>query len=143
MLKPRLLLALCTLLAALSAQARDTEYKLPIDDVLNGSEKAKFADAKFYFGTRETPAVDQKLGEFVTNRKTNSFVKGDTEACKWAMASALIQLAKRAQELGGDAVVNVRSFYAKNEFSSETEYECHAGAMIAGVALKGEIVKLK
>jgi hypothetical protein len=30
----------------------------------------------------------------------------------------------------------------KNEVSSETQYECHAGAVMAGVALIGEVVSL-
>lgn len=141
--KTKFLLIACTAFAAMSAHARDTEYKLPIDDVVNGPEQAKFAGVKFYFGKHKTPAVGQQLGEFVTNKKTNAFGKADEDACKWAMASALIQFAEKAKSLGGDAVVNVRSYYKKDEFSSGTEYECHAGAMVAGVALKGEIVKLK
>jgi hypothetical protein len=27
-------------------------------------------------------------------------------------------------------------------FSSQTEFECHAGALMAGVALKGDFVKI-
>ena len=34
------------------------------------------------------------------------------------------------------------SYYKKNTVSSETEYECHAGAVIAGVALIGDVVTL-
>jgi hypothetical protein len=30
----------------------------------------------------------------------------------------------------------------KNTMSSTTEFECHAGAVIAGVALKGDFVKV-
>ena len=33
------------------------------------------------------------------------------------------------------------SYYKKNPYTSETQYECHAGNLIAGVALKGDIVK--
>jgi hypothetical protein len=51
-------------------------------------------------------------------------------------------LAGRARTEGGNAVINIVSYYKKNVFSSATEYECHAGAIIAGVALKGTVVKL-
>jgi uncharacterized protein YbjQ (UPF0145 family) len=59
------------------------------------------------------------------------------------MLSALIELRANALEQGGNAVVNIVSYYKKVPFSSPTEYECHAGAFVAGVALKGTIVKLK
>jgi hypothetical protein len=39
-------------------------------------------------------------------------------------------------------VVNIVSFYKKDVMSSPTEFECHAGAVIAGVALRGEFVKI-
>ena len=53
--------------------------------------------------------------------------------------SAMMQLEKRAKELGANAVVNIVSFYQKNVVLSATEFECHAGA----VALKGDFVKIE
>jgi uncharacterized protein YbjQ (UPF0145 family) len=141
--KTKFLLIVCAALTAMSAHARDTEYKLPIDAVLNGPDQDKFAGVKFFFGKQKAPAVGQQLGEFVTNKKTGALGRTDEDACKRVMASALIQFAEKAKSLGGDAVVNLRSYYKKDEFSSETEYECHAGATVAGVALKGDVVKLK
>ena len=35
---------------------------------------------------------------------------------------------------GGNAVVNIESFYDRNARASTSEYECHAGALMAGVA---------
>jgi uncharacterized protein YbjQ (UPF0145 family) len=55
----------------------------------------------------------------------------------------MLRLQQRAKELGADAVVNIVSNYKNEEMSSETEFECHDGAMMSGVALKGEFVKLK
>ena len=57
--------------------------------------------------------------------------------------SAMMQLEKRAKELGANAVVNIVSYYQKNVVSSATEFECHAGAVIAGVALNGDFVKVE
>lgn len=128
-----------------AAQARDTEYKLAISEVMQNPEfKAKLgSDIAFRFGEGKMPAGAQPLGEFVTNRKTNSVGKPDEEACRWAMLSALIELRERAQKQGGNAVVNIVSYYKKITYSSPTTYECHAGGILAGVALKGVVVKLK
>jgi len=39
-------------------------------------------------------------------------------------------------------VVKIKSVYRGADLSSETEYECGAGALMGGVALQGEVVKL-
>jgi uncharacterized protein YbjQ (UPF0145 family) len=78
----------------------------------------------------------------MSNRKTNAFGKSDEKACNWAFLSAMVALEKRAQQLGANAVVNIVSYYDRIVMSSPTEFECHAGAIIAGVVLKGDFVKL-
>lgn len=139
------LLAAGLLVAAAAAQARDTVYKLKIDEVLRNPEsKAKLGDdVALYFGDRKPTNVAQNFGDHVTNNKTNSFGKPDEEACRWAMLSALLELQERAHQQGGNAVINIVSYYKKTTYSSQTEYDCHAGALLAGVALKGTVVKLK
>ena len=54
----------------------------------------------------------------------------------------MLSLRERALQLGGDAVVNVTSNYRNTAFTSETEYMCGAGNVLAGVTLKGDVVKL-
>ena len=129
--------------AATPAAARDSRYELKIADVMADPRYAENVPAgvKFYFAGQAAPA-GQNLGEFVTNRKTNSFGKQDEEACTWAMISALKELGERAQAEGGNAVVGIVSYYKKKVFSSETLFECHAGAIVAGVALKGSVVRV-
>jgi hypothetical protein len=39
--------------------------------------------------------------------------------------------------------IDIKSNYKSREFSSPTEFQCGAGALIAGVALKGIVVKVK
>ncbi|MET3433664.1 uncharacterized protein YbjQ (UPF0145 family) [Herbaspirillum seropedicae] len=130
--------------AALPAQARDTKHLLPLDSASSMKDKEGVLDGsvKFYFAGQPHPAVLEKISTDVTNMKTNAFGKSDEEACKWAFLSGLVQLHKKAKELGGNGVVNIVSYYKKNEMASSTEFECHAGATMAGVALKGDIVKL-
>jgi hypothetical protein len=86
--------------------------------------------------------VAKAIGEWGTNKKTNAFGKSDKAACEWVFLSAILTMQERARSEGGDAIINIRSNYKNIETSSETEYMCGAGAVIAGVAFKGEVVKL-
>jgi uncharacterized protein YbjQ (UPF0145 family) len=97
---------------------------------------------KFYFGDQPTRQVLTNLGSDVSNRKTNAFGKSDEKARNCALLSAMVALQTRAQQLGANAVINIVSYYNKRVMSSVTEFECHAGAIIAGVALKGDFVKI-
>ena len=130
---------------ALPAQARDTKLLLPLTEAMNANDaKARLGDTvKFYFGNQPTPAVLERLGTDKTSQKTNSFAKSPETACDWAFLSAMLSLKKRATELGANAVINIVSNYKNQEMSSDTQYECHDGAIMSGVALKGEFVKLK
>ena len=144
----RIALAACALaLVSITNQAyaRDTTLHLPIQDVLNSPDFQQKVgnDVKFYFGSQPAPKTLKSFGDFDTNKKTNAFGKSDDVACRWAMLSALIQLKERAVSEAANSVVNVVSYYKKNVFSSPAEYECHAGAVMAGVALKGTFVKTK
>jgi uncharacterized protein YbjQ (UPF0145 family) len=126
------------------AQARDDKLMFPIATALEAKDAKEKLDGsvKFYFGDQQTPKILTKLGTDVTNQKTNAVGKSDERACNWVFLSAMIQLDKRAKQLGANAVVNIVSYYQKNVMSSPTEFECHAGAIIAGVALRGEFVKI-
>ena len=132
------------LATASSIHGRDTKYLLPIKTALAIKDAQEKLDGsiKFFFGNQPTPTILAKLGTDVSNRKTNAFGKSDEKACNWAFLSAMVALEKRAQQLGANAVVNIVSYYKKDVMSSATEFECHAGALIAGVALKGEFVKI-
>jgi uncharacterized protein YbjQ (UPF0145 family) len=140
----RLILVAGVLATVHPVQARDTKYLLPVKAALEVKDAEEKLDGsiKFYFGNQETPKIASKLGTDVSNRKTNAVGKSDEKACNWAFLSAMIALEKRAKQLGANAVVNIVSYYKKDVMSSATEFECHAGAVIAGVALKGDFVKV-
>ncbi|RKH14862.1 excinuclease ATPase subunit [Corallococcus sp. CA053C] len=133
-------LLLLALTAASPALARDTVVKVKLADVLALPEAKEKLDGtvKFYLDGQKTPAVKKTLGNEVTNKKTNAVGKSDEFACKWAALSALITLQEGAKKNGANAVVNLVSYYKKVESKSATEIECHAGTMVAGVALKGD-----
>lgn len=128
---------------AAPAQAADRKVMLPIADALaTGDAEGRLGDSvKFYFGKQPGPRGAKRVAVDQTSQKTNAFGKSDVTACNWVFLSAMRQLEKRAHELGADAVINIVSNYRNIEFSSETEFECHAGAIMAGVALKAEFVK--
>jgi hypothetical protein len=140
----KLLLAALAAAACAPAMARDTVYRLPLAEVLQMPEAQGKLDGsvKFYLAGQATPRVVEKKGEGMTNKKTNGVGKDDTFGCKWAALSALIALQEQARGLGANAVVDLVSYYKKNTFTSPTEYECHAGAVIIGVTLKGNYAKV-
>ena len=140
-----LIAATALLAVASTAQARDTRVELPLGELL-GSQAAKDAgidgSVRFYLAGQKVNVLD-RLGEDVTNKKTNAANKSDEEACRWVALSAIKALQDGAKSRGANAVVDVVSYYKKNEFKSATNYECYAGTILAGVALKGTYAKVK
>lgn len=145
----RKLIAMMVIASAVSgvADARNDKLTFPINGALNHpkAQGVLMQDIALYFGNQATPTVldANRTLEVTTSRKTNAFGKSDEAACQWAMLSALIALQERAVKEGANAVINIKSNLEHNEYSSETEFQCGAGAIMAGVALKGRIVKLQ
>jgi uncharacterized protein YbjQ (UPF0145 family) len=141
--KVAILSILMTLIAG-TASARNTIHQFSIAEFMeNSSHSSRLQGVGFYFGDQPHPAVSQSFGEYRTNKKTNAFNKDDKEACEWVFLSALLSLYERAQSLGANAVVNIRSNYKNNVVSSATEYTCGAGGLMAGVALIGDFVVIE
>lgn len=140
-----LIAATALLAVASTANARETRVELPLHDLINSPEaKAAGIDGSVrFFLAGEKVNVQQRLGEDVTNKKTNAANKSDAEACNWVALSALKALQDGAKSRGANAVVDVVSYYKKNEFKSTTNFECYAGAILAGVALKGTYATVK
>lgn len=132
-----------SVLMSANAVAKDDRIKFSIKSVLN-SDKAKKAlhDVPVYFAGQTHAKPSKVWGEVTTSQKTNAFNKSDKEACEWVLLSALKALQERAKREGMNAVVNIKSNYKHQEFASSKEFECGAGNIIAGVALKADLVKL-
>ena len=140
------LIIAATVLLLLSgdASARNSIHTYSIEEFMNNSEYAsRLQGVSFYFGNQPHPAPLTKFGEFRTNKKTNAFNKSDKEACEWVMLSAMLALHTKAQALGANAVVNIKSNYKNNVVISDTEYTCGAGGLMAGVALIGDFVSVE
>ena len=142
------LAAVTLLLCALPAvsQARDTAVYLPFDKAVAEATRSGKIDGsvKFYLAGN-TPAgkVTVVSPGAVTNKKTNAFNKSDEVACEWVAQSAIISLHQAAKSAGANAVTNIVSFSKSNERNDAQTYECHAGAIMAGVALKGDLAKVQ
>jgi hypothetical protein len=132
------------LVTAPVADARDTIQTLPLEAALAKAQASgQLAPGiKLFFGAQKHAKPTAQLGPARTNKKTNFFNKTDQEGCEWAFLSAMITMTQYAQRVGGNAIVNIRSNYKSNEFSSETEYRCGAGNVTGGVAFVGDVVKL-
>jgi len=139
----RLITALALACAMGAAHAADRTVMLPIAAAMGSSDaEAKLDKSIAYrFGDQPFTGKTTSLGTDKTSQKTNAFGKSDDKACNWVFLSAMLQLQKHAQAVGANAVVNIRSNYNNIEKSSATEFECHAGALMAGVALKADFVK--
>ena len=131
-------------LATGAAQARDTVLNIPLADVLAMPEAQGKLDGsvKFFLAGDKTPRIQKRMGSDSSNQKTNGIGKSDEFGCKWAALSALIQFQNSAKRQGANAVVDMVSYYKKNETRSDTTFECHAGGVIIGVALKGTYAKV-
>lgn len=132
------------LAATAPVQAADRINMIKIEDAMaaNGARERLGDSVKFYFGDTKTPKVAERRGPVKTSNKTNSFGKSPTESCNWVFLSAMLDLQKKAERAGANAVINIQSNYKNVPRSSTTEIECHDGAIMSGIALKGEMVRL-
>ena len=138
-------LALVTLLATPFSMARNTFHMYAIKHALQSDKAKDKLDPRvpLYFGQQQVPPIQKRLVEVTVSRKTNAIGKTDYEACNDVLLTTLAKLQEKATVQGGNAVINIRSFYNERVVSSTSEYECHAGHVIAGVVLKGDIVILE
>jgi uncharacterized protein YbjQ (UPF0145 family) len=134
--------ALVLVSAALPARGRDDHLMLPISEALASPDAAKLDPGIRLFFGKARPAVARSIGTWTTNKKANAFGRADKVACERAFASAMISLQQRARAEGGNAVIGITSYYKKIVTESDTKYMCGAGAIMAGVAFRGEVVKL-
>jgi len=139
-----LISAMAVLMLCAPAWARDDVHHLPVSAVTDKSYAGGKLDGsvRFYFAGQQTPAVLDEFGTGVTNRKTNGVGKSDEESCKWVMLTALMVLEKAAKAKGANAVIGITSYYKKREYSDPKNYECHAGNIMSGVALRGTYARV-
>src|SRR5258706_15562506 len=103
--------AILALSSMSAAVARDDRLMFPAKAAMEKGQTTKDRLDPWiplYFG-KKGPAVEKKLGEWTSNKKTNATNKSDQEACGIAFVSAALSLQERAKREGGNAVVNIKS----------------------------------
>ena len=138
------LFTLAGVLTALPAQANDTKVMLPIAGAMAANDaQARLGNSvKFYFAGQPTPEIIKKIATDKVSLRTNAAFKSNEKACNWVFLSDLLELQKQALEMGANAVVNITNNYNNIENPNATDFECHVGAIMAGVAFKAEFVTI-
>lgn len=152
-MKPGILVTGVVLSAALLAapatpMAAPPADEVTIHEIANVLERPEYASqlegVTFYFGDAPHPRVARRIeADATTSQRSRRFGRSAEESCQWVMLSALIRLKNQTLANGGNAVVNIRSNWDNVEWSSRTQYKCSAGFLMAGVALKGDMVSLR
>ena len=138
-----IVLGIC-LATAWPAHGRDIKRLLPIAAAIEAKDLQPKTDGSITmsFGKETTREGLKILRSDATLGKVTLRGKSNETACNAAFVSALVELQKRAKQVGANAVVNIVSYYKKVEMSSTTEYECHEGSGYMAVALRGDFVKI-
>ncbi|SUO93336.1 excinuclease ABC subunit A [Suttonella ornithocola] len=141
-MKKKYVIAICcgAALFASGCRSTDTRNTFSIAEALNSPEAAQVIDPSIELRFARGGGKIIKSG-LVSNKKTNGVNKSDVEACNWAFLSAVKQFQERAKAMGATKVVNLISYYKKMPYSSATQYECHSGNLMSGVALKGDLAR--
>lgn len=137
------LMALTLGMAGTACAADDVVY-FPLQKAIDAATAAGKLDGsvRFYLAGQKVNARVVQAG-VVTNKKSNAFGKGNEEVCLWTAQSALISLQEAARKNGANAVVNITSYFRKNVYSNPVNFECHVGAIMSGVALRGDLAVVK
>lgn len=110
--------------------------KLSIQDALADTRSNSTLDSNIRLSFGDNGSAG-KL--WTSNKKTNGVNKEIDEGCNRAFMSAIVALQDRAKKEGKTSVVDIHSYYKRKAFSSSTQFDCEAGAMMSGVALRGRV----
>lgn len=131
-------------IAASPALARDDVVTRPIAAALAAPQahrQLRFAVA-FHFGVEPGLAIAKKF-ESVEAHRRSILNAQDPASCDHVFVAALASLAADAKKAGADAVVNIVSVADDQQvMSSRTDYDCHRGAAVTVVMLRGDLVRL-
>lgn len=132
-------------IAPATGRAADSWLELPVNEALDSvlAGEKMHPQIKVYMKGQEHPAVERRIGEYKSNKRSNAFGKPREEGCEVAFISALIALQERAISEGGNAVVDIYSMTKYQRYENAEKYNCLAGNMVANVVLMGTVVKLE
>lgn len=137
----RIIIATSLVLASIGvAHAKDDVHYFDFKQAVANAKAQGVIDGTVSFHLAGTGGGKIIKKGLVSNKKTNG-VKATADSCERALHSALASFQKAAKDNGATKVVNIVSYYKKNEYKSSTQYECHDGAFVTGVTIKGDLAK--
>ncbi len=141
----KIILVCLTLSMITVSSARNTVSEFSIEEALQrGYDQGVITKSvRLYFRTNKSKKYKKVITRVRTTKKTNAFGKSDKNACQWAFLSAIKSFQAKAKKVGGRAVVGIVSNYQNHRYSSSKKFQCGAGNVVAGVSLKGVIVRRK
>ncbi len=125
------------------AQAENRVLEMKIEEALTYEGKHKIRDMPYFLRGEEHGKVAESLGPMKTNKRSRSVGRSGEFACAIAFQSAVIQLQKRAFELGANAVVDIVSVVDSRSIEVERGFRCSLEPFTANVVLTGRAVKLE
>ena len=142
-----ILLLLTSGLLAISSPAAPADKVLIMDpqNALRSDEfKAALGnDVAFYFIGAAKPAVKTQMEEILINKRTTLSLGPQEANCRRVLLAAFRDLKARVKKRGGDAVVNLVSFYREHYTADSTTVECHSSSDVRGhIILRGNIAQL-
>jgi len=143
----RTLLLLISGLLAISSPAAWAEDVLIMDpQIALSSDEFKAGlgnDVAFYFTGAATPAVKTDMEEFLVDRVTRRSSGPPETNCRRVLLAAFLDFQARARKKGGNAVVNMVSFYRKHYAADSTMVECHITFEVkARIVLRGTVAQI-
>jgi hypothetical protein len=135
---------LVSAVATIPAQAADKKVMLPIANAMaeNEAQTKLGNEVKFYFSGQPTPEIKEHLGNEKVSLRTNAVGKSDEKSCNWVFLSDMLKLKEHAKKVGANAVINITNNFKDQPNPSATEFECHVGNIMSGVAFKADFVRI-
>jgi uncharacterized protein YbjQ (UPF0145 family) len=130
---------------AAAQRHQDAINVFPVGAVRDDPEfTGQTSDIRFYFAGERHPGIVRRVqNNATTSQRARKSGRAADWACNRALMNALIRLGDAARNSGANAVINIRSNWDNRPYANGSEYECAIGRMMAGVALKGDIVTLR
>jgi len=142
-----LLLLICGLLAVSSPAAWADDVLIMDPQKALSSDEFKRAmgnDVTFYFTGAATPAVKTNMEEFLVDRVTRRSSGPPETNCRRVLLAAFRDFQAHARKKGGNAVVNMLSFYRNHYAADSTMVECHITSEVkARIVLRGNIAQIE
>lgn len=126
--------------------ANEDHIAVALQDVINSPEAKEVGldgSVRFYLAGAPTPAVIQRMGDDIANKKTNGFGKSNQTSCQHVMLSVLLAFQATAKRKGANAVIDMVSYFKRNESRDPTTFNCYTGFLITSVAMKGTYAKIR